>query len=91
VKHFLLIFDPAPGELIAEVEFADGLAALDERFRVERAGAWQGRQLGSEVEIVVLSAESAEALRWTHGRYFMTAAEMAREAALSVKRLMYSE
>ena len=55
--------------------------------RVESA-VLGARRLGSEVEIVVLSAESAEALRWTHGRYFMTAAEMAREAALSVKRLL---
>lgn len=91
MKYFLLVFDPAPGDLIAEVEFPDAASARKARFRVERERAWEGRPLGDEVEVVVLWAESAQALRRTHGRYFMTAAEMAREASLSVKRLMYSQ
>jgi hypothetical protein len=84
MKHHLLVFDPAPGELIAHVEFDDPAAALKARFRVEREGAWEGRPLGSDVEVVVIGAESSELLRWTHGRYFMTAGQMAREAALSL-------
>jgi hypothetical protein len=84
VKHYLLVFDPVPGDLIAEVEFDDPAAALKARFRVEREGSWDGRRLGGDVEVVVFDADSAETLRWTHARYFMSAAQMAREAALSL-------
>ncbi|WP_030440158.1 hypothetical protein [Actinoplanes subtropicus] len=90
MRYFLLVFDPAPGDLIAQVEFPDAASARKARVRVERERAWDGRSLGNEVEVVVRWAESAEALRRTHGRYFMTAAEMAREAALTVKRLIRS-
>jgi hypothetical protein len=90
VKYFLLVFDPAPGDLIAEVEFPDAVSARKARFRVERERMWEGRALGDDVEVVVLWAESAQALRRTHARYFMTVGEIAREAALSVKRLLRS-
>lgn len=84
MKNFLLIYDPASGELIAEAEFEDSAVALRERFRVERERAWEGRRLDRDVEVVVIWANSRETLRWTHARYFQTAAEMAREAALSL-------
>lgn len=87
MKHYLLVYDPAPGELIAEVEFDDSVTALRERFRVEREHAWEGRPLGRDVEVVVIGTDSRETLRWTHGRYFKTVAEMAREAAESVALL----
>ena len=85
MKNYLLIYDPAAGELIAEVEFDDSRAALRERFRVEREGSWESRRLGRDVEVVVIGTDSRETLRWTHARYFQTAAEMAREAALNIK------
>lgn len=87
MKNYLLIYDPAPGELIAEVEFDDSTVALRERFRVERERAWEGRRLGPKVEVVVIWADSRETLRWTHARYFKTVAEMAREAAESIASL----
>ena len=77
MKHFLLVYERSSGELIAEQEFDDGAEALSARFRVEREGQWEGRPLSRDVEIVVLGADSAQTLRRTHARYFMTIGEMA--------------
>jgi hypothetical protein len=63
VKYFLLVFDRAAGQLLDETEFESNEAALRERFRREATA-------GRHDEIVVLGAESAEALRRTHRRYF---------------------
>ncbi len=63
MKYFLLVFDRAAGRLLDEAEFESNEAALRERFRREATA-------GPTDEIVVLGAESAEALRKTHGRYF---------------------
>ena len=63
VKYFLLVFDRAAGQLLDEAEFESNEAALRERFRRELTAC-------PDHEIVVLGAESAEALRKTHGRYF---------------------
>jgi hypothetical protein len=63
---------------LVEREFDDRSAALKARFRAEREGVWEGERLPTDVEIVVLGAESAEALRRTHGRYFFTVGELLR-------------
>jgi hypothetical protein len=76
VNNYLLVYDRARGKLLEEREFADRAAALKARFQLER------RHLGDrDIEIVVLGAESAEAIRRTHTRYFQTAAEMTRGLA----------
>ena len=77
MKHFLLLFDRVRGELITEREFDDAAEALRTRFRIEREREWEGRPLTRDVEIVVLGADSAQTLRRTHRRYFMTIGEMA--------------
>ena len=76
-KHYLLVYERARGELVAEREFEDGAEALSARFRVEREGEWEGRPLSDDVEVIVLGADSAQTLRRTHARYFMTIGEMA--------------
>jgi hypothetical protein len=76
VNNYLLVYDRALGKLLVEQEFSDRAAALRARFELER------RHLGQKnIEIVVLGADSAEAIRRTHARYFRTAAELARDLA----------
>jgi hypothetical protein len=76
VSNYLLVYDRARGELLVEREFSDRAAALKERFRLERQ-----HMDHKDIEIVVLGADSAEAIRRTHGRYFRTAAELIRDLA----------
>lgn len=72
MSHFLLVFDRAQGRLLREDTFEDSHAALVERFRAERL-----HRGGTDIEVVVLSAESKQALRRTHARYFETVSSMA--------------
>jgi hypothetical protein len=82
MRHYLLVYERARRELVAEHEFDNSAEALRARFRVEREGMWEGRPLSDDVEVVVLRAESAQTLRRTHARYFMTAREIARTVQL---------
>lgn len=82
MKSFLLIYDRIRGELLVEKEFDDSSSALKARFRAEREKVWEGRSLSADMEIVVLGAESAEAIRRTHARYFYTVSELARMVPL---------
>lgn len=72
VSHFLLVFDRAHSRLLSERVFEDHRKALEERFRAERMH--RGNQ---DIEVVVLSAESKEALRLTHARYFQSVSSLA--------------
>ena len=76
MSHYLLVFDRARGEVLQEREFPDGPSALDARFQIERE-----QKRDDDIEIVVLDAESPEALRRTHARYFETPAELLRGLA----------
>jgi hypothetical protein len=76
VKHYLLVFDRRRGALLEEKEFTDRPSALKARFQAERKGH------SSDVEIVVLGADSPDALRRTHARYFQTMRELARSESL---------
>ena len=60
--HWLIVYDRDRGQLLRCDKYSDASAALSERFRLEQAGATE--------EIVVLGADSIDALRRTHGRYF---------------------
>lgn len=71
--HVVLVYRREAGELLLQESFADGDAAMRRRFELERVPDY------SDTEIVVLSADSEETLRETHGRYFFTAAELARK------------
>lgn len=72
VSHFLLVFDRATSHLLSEKCFNDHRKALEERFRTERM-----HRDNPDIEVVVLSAESREALRLTHARYFQSVSAMA--------------
>ena len=72
VSHFLLVFDRANSHLLSETHFDDHRKALEERFRAERM-----HRDNPDIEVVVLSAESKEALRLTHARYFQTVSSLA--------------
>ena len=72
VSHFLLVFDRAHGRLLREQSFGDHRQALVERFKAERLHRDQ-----PDIEVVVLSAESKEALRLTHSRYFQSISSLA--------------
>lgn len=74
MRYFLLVYDQGAGRLLEMVEFGpeERAEALRRRF------ARETKELGnSSIEVVVLGAQSQEALRRTHGRYFQTAAELA--------------
>jgi spore cortex formation protein SpoVR/YcgB (stage V sporulation) len=72
VSHFLLVFDRAHSHLISEQRFDDHRQALEERFRAERM-----HRANPDIEVVVLSAESKDALRLTHARYFQSVSLLA--------------
>ncbi|NHW87930.1 hypothetical protein, partial [Escherichia coli] len=61
MKHFVLVFDRHDGRLLREDEFLDARAAMRERFASERL-----HRGNPDIEVVVLGAESALALRTTH-------------------------
>ncbi len=80
MQHFLVVFDRRQGRVLREEPFDDANEALKERFRTEKLN-----RSNADIEVVVLSAESPEALRRTHARYFMSLSELvdrveAREA-----------
>ena len=76
VVNWLIVYKRSDGKLLRCDEFADGRAALAERFQAEREHAGD-----PDLEIVVLGADSLEALKVTHGRYFLSAPELAARAA----------
>lgn len=83
MNHFLLVYDQKQGKLLLPiVKFTDaeGGAAIRRRFELERE---YGGQPG--IEIVVLSAESEEAIRKTHGRYFKTVRELLADMQATVE------
>jgi hypothetical protein len=72
MAHFLLIYDRPAGRLLRQEQFDTSAEAMQARFAAEREYAGQRR-----IEVVVLSADSEEALRRTHGRYFLSLSELA--------------
>ncbi|WP_027007789.1 hypothetical protein [Conexibacter woesei] len=72
MAHFLLIYDRDTGRLVRQERYGSSAEAMQARFAAEREFAGQ-----EQVEVVALTAESEEALRRTHGRYFLTLAELA--------------
>ena len=78
MKLFLLVYDRKAGVLISSREFSaeQRVHALEERFAQERTLADR-----ADVEVVLLGAESWEALEKTHSRYFETMQEKLRPTA----------
>jgi hypothetical protein len=78
VIHLVLVYRRETGELLVQESFTDGDTAMRRQFALERVPEY------SDTEIVVLSADSEQTLHETHGRYFYTAAELARRLRKTV-------
>ena len=76
VMHFLLVFDRLHGRLLSVRAFDDHRQALVERFRAERE-----HRTDADIEVVVLTASSQDALRRTHARYFESVSTLATGSA----------
>jgi hypothetical protein len=72
--NFLLIYDRSKQLLVEEKTFLSYSEALQARFAAE------SRYAGHEVEVVVVGANSREALIETHGRYFLSAQQLTQRA-----------
>jgi hypothetical protein len=64
IKHFLVTYDPARSEATVEGFGTDYGAAQDAYQRAER----QAR--GTDLDVVLLSADSLETIKRTHSSYF---------------------
>jgi len=83
VNFYVLIYDQSSGRL-RDVEHygVDGaMAALARRFELDRQYAGE-----PSVEIVLLSAESEDALRQTHARYFSSVNQLAQKSVDDLAR-----
>jgi hypothetical protein len=78
VVHVVLVYQRERGRLLLEESYADGDQAMRRRFELEREPQYAG------MEIVVLSADSEATLRQTHGRYFLTDAELFQRLSRSI-------
>ena len=65
MKYFVVVFDTARALLMSVEPFDDATEALHSRFRHEMEHAAE-----SEIEVALLRADSEEAIRETHPRYF---------------------
>lgn len=65
MNHYLIVFDRPRSAILRQETFSTRQAALQARFEAERELDPNG-----EVEVVVLGANSPEALKRTHSRYF---------------------
>jgi hypothetical protein len=85
--HFLIVYRRSTGELLEERELGEdrGLA-LRERFAREQAARGD-----ADLEVVVLSALSRDALRRTHKRYFKNVEGLTKDLAkaASERQLTY--
>jgi hypothetical protein len=75
MKYYVLIYDQSAGRLLDIENYGAeaGQAALARRFELDRDYHDQGN-----VEVVLLSAESEDALRRTHSRYFKSVDELVK-------------
>ena len=71
--YYLLVYEPETSSLLVERSFVLRGEALQERFAAEK----KYRDSGKNVEVVIVGAESREALLRTHGRYFLSLDELA--------------
>ena len=75
MQHFLVIYDRRAGEIVRHQRFHTPTPALAARFEAER----EFRD-DPDIEVVVLGAESWDALKLTHSRYFKGVQELAGAA-----------
>lgn len=67
LRHFLIVFDTAEQELVELCEFDDAGEAAAAYAKLERA-----HRGDRKLEIVVVSSDSLETVKRTHGNYFGT-------------------
>ena len=75
MQHYLLIYNCRTGKIVRRRQFQASDTALAARFEAEREFRAE-----LDIEIVVLGADSWEALRQTHSRYFDRVQELAESA-----------
>jgi hypothetical protein len=75
VEHYLVIYNRRAGEIVRRQTFQSSDTAMAARFMAERE-----YRAEPDIEIVVLGADSWEALRKTHSRYFERVQELAESA-----------
>jgi hypothetical protein len=63
--HFLLVYDLQLQRLVSKDEFTDATKAAAEYARLE-----EKHRGNSDLEIVLVGADSLESLKTTHGHYF---------------------
>lgn len=74
--YYLLVYDRAAGKLLDQTAYGKRRDALRGRFAVEKLH----RDASHNIEVVVVGAESEDDLHRTHGRYFLSLAELADRA-----------
>ena len=79
--HYLLIYDRRRGKIVRHRGYREADAALQARFDAEREFIGN-----SDIEVVVLGAESWEGLPETHGRYFKGVPELAESGLVRAAR-----
>ena len=75
MNHYLMVFDRSQGKLVHHQRYNNRDNALRARFAEERK-----HQGESDIEVVVLGANSWDSLRRTHGRYFKDFDQLAEGA-----------
>jgi hypothetical protein len=65
MNHYLVVFDRSKALVLRHKRYSDRNEALEARFAAEREHRDE-----PDIEVVVLGAQSWEALKRTHGRYF---------------------
>jgi hypothetical protein len=73
LKHFLLVFDHAAGQLIRHDEFDD----VNEALRAYRRAEDQYDH-SADMEVVLIGSDSFETVRETHANYFDGTAALAK-------------
>lgn len=86
MNHYLLIFNRRTGVLIRKQQISSSDEAMSARFAAEA----QYRD-DPDIEVVVLGAQSEDALRRTHSRYFTPPRVLAEDGARSFCRVESSE
>ncbi len=78
VSHFLIVYQRSTGTLLEFKEFPepDRAKALSEGFARE-----MHERNNPDIEVIILGADSREALMRTHGRYFKTIGQSMKELA----------
>jgi hypothetical protein len=67
MKHFLLVYDKKAGVILETKVFSDNARRIAMAERFKREALYRN---DPNIEVVVLGANSAAALRKTHSRYF---------------------